>query len=599
MSQTSSVTDQTAAPVISESSSVVQRWQDDFSNTKTDEIIYDYIIVGSGSAGAVLANRLSEQDDKQILLIEAGGADTNNTIHMPAASGSCQGGNIDWQYKTTSQVYSHFNCINQQSSWPRGKVLGGCSSINYMQYVRGDPHDYDNWELEEWSFDKLLPYFKKLERADINTIPENEKYRNHDQNKGMMDVTILEESNKLNQLFIESCEKNGFHQTKDYNAEESLSGCVSMSQTSTKHGKRWSTASGYLLSGIKRKNFHLLINAHTCRVLFNEEKQTTGVIVRRDSSPEKEEFIKGKEVILSAGAIGSPQILLLSGIGPRDELEKHEIPVIVDLPGVGKNLQDHLSTILIYLSKISTLSARDLTQENLQRWASEGKGLLTSCIIESQGWYQFNKTDKTQVPDTQIHLLPATADTKLIKNSNLKPEIYEQYLDPHLADGQLGTVFCLPTLLHPKSKGEITLASRDPFIHPIINPNYLENKQDVQVLVEGCKLVKKICHTEPLKDILQSLAKEMNGNEIIDDNEDKFWESYVRKYSVTIYHPVGTCKMGKEQDEMTVVTPDTKVKGVKGLRVIDASIMPSIVSGNTNIPTIAIAERAADLIKNI
>ncbi|CAF1301312.1 unnamed protein product [Adineta steineri] len=598
MSQTSSVTDQTAAPVISESSSVAQRWEDDFSKTKTDGIIYDYIIVGSGSAGAVLANRLSEQNDKQILLIEAGGADTNDAIHMPATSGSCQGGNIDWQYKTTSQVNSHFSCINQQSNWPRGKVLGGCSSINCMLYVRGDPHDYDNWQLEEWSFNKLLPYFKKLERADINAIPENEEFRNHDQSKGMMDVTILEESNKLNQLFIESCEKNGFHQTKDYNAEESLNGCVSMSQISTKHGKRWSTASGYLLSGIKRKSFHLLINAHTCRVLFNEEKQTTGVIVRRDSSPDKEEFIKGKEVILSAGAIGSPQILLLSGIGPRDELEKHEIPVIVDLPGVGKNLQDHLTTILIYLSKISTFSARDLTQENLQRWATEGKGPLTSCNVESLGWCQLNKTDKTQVPDTQLHFLPVTVDTKFTNSLNFKPEIYEQYLNSHLSDGQQATALFLPTILHPKSKGEITLASRDPFIHPIINPNYLQNQEDVQTLVEACKLVEKISHSEPLKDVLKSLAKEMNENEII-DNEDKFWELYVRKYSVTNFHPVGTCKMGKEQDEMTVVTPDTKVKGVKGLRVIDASIMPSIVSGNTNIPTIAIAERAADLIKKI
>ncbi|CAF0758008.1 unnamed protein product [Adineta steineri] len=591
------IAEQAAAPVISENPSVVQRWERDFSQTKTDGIVYDYIVVGSGSAGAVLANRLSENNNKQVLLIEAGGADTNDIIHMPAACGNCQRGDIDWQYKTTPQVHSHFNCINQQGNWPRGKVLGGCSSINYMQYVRGDPHDYDSWELPEWSFKKMLPYFKKLERADINSIPENDKFRNHDENKGMMDVTLLEDSNEINQLFIESCEKNGFHQTKDYNAEESLNGCVTLSQVSTKHGKRWSTASGYLLSAIKRDNLHVLINAHTCRVLVDEQKQTKGVVIKRASSLDKEEVIQGKEVILSAGTVGSPQILLLSGIGPRDELEKLEIPVIVDLPGVGKNLQDHIMTVLIYTTNISTLSTRDLTAENLQRWAVEGKGRLTSCVVEAEAWHQIDGTDKNQVPDIQVHFCPLTVDANLLQNFNFKPEVYEQYIGPHLCGEHQSTMAYLPTLLHSKSKGEITLASRDPLAHPNINPKYLEDKEDVRKLIEACKLAKKVCQTEPLKNVVRSLAKEMNGNETT-ENEDQFWESYIRKYTITVYHPVGTCKMGKDDDEMTVVTSDTKVKGVKGLRVIDASIIPINVSGNTNIPTIAIAERAADLIKN-
>ncbi|CAF4112419.1 unnamed protein product, partial [Adineta steineri] len=411
------------------------------------------------------------------------------------------------------------------------------------------------------------------------------------------DVTLLDDLNKTNQLFIESCEKNGFHQTKDYNAEESLNECVGIAQMSVKHGKRWSTASGYLLSAVKRENFHILINTHTCRVLFDEQKQVTGVIVKRDSSPDKEEFIKGKEVILSAGTIGSPQILLLSGIGPCDELKKHEIPLIVDLPGVGKNLQDHIMTLLIYLTKIPTLSTRDFTPENLQQWANEGKGLLTSSIFESLAWHKLNGNDKTEVPDIQIHSCPMTVNAELFRNYNFKPEIYEQYLKSHLSDEQQSTVIYLPTLLHPKSKGEITLASRDPFVHPIINPKYLEDKDDIRKLIEACKLIEKICQTEPLKNVIQSLAKEMNGNELI-ENEDQFWELYIRKYSLTVYHPIGTCKMGKEDDEMTVVTSNTKVKGVKGLRVIDASIMPNIISGNTNIPIIAMAERAADLIKN-
>ncbi|CAF3714462.1 unnamed protein product [Rotaria sordida] len=595
-----SVAEQAAAPVVSESPAAIERWERDFSQTKTDGITYDYIIVGSGSSGAVLANRLSEQADKRVLLIEAGGVDTMDQIHMPAACGSCQLSEIDWQYKTIPQLYSHFACVNQQSNWPRGKVLGGCSSINYMQYVRGDPHDYDNWQLPQWSFQEMLKYFKKLERADPNTIPKNEHFRNHDQDKGKMDVTMVEERNPTNRLFIEACEKNGFHEAKDYNAEESLNGCVSMSQISTKGGRRWSTASGYLLQAVKRENFDLLIHAHTCRVVFDKQKQASGVIVKRTSSLDKEEFIKGKEVILSAGTVGSTQILLLSGIGPREELQKHQIPVIVDLPGVGKNLQDHMTTILLYLSKMPTLSTHDLTPENLQKWATQGKGPLTSPGGESLAWYQLNgnaDSNKTQPPDIQILFCPFTVSAELFRNFNFKPEFYEQYFKPHLTDGSQWTILCSPALLHPESKGEITLASRDPLTHPIINPNYLQNKEDVHKMVEGCKLAEKICRTEPLNSIFKSMAEEMNGDEAT-ENEDEFWESYVRKYSVTVYHPTGTCKMGKEEDLMTVVTPDTRVKGVRGLRVVDASIMPSIVSGNTNIPTVAIAERAADLIKN-
>ncbi|CAF3645215.1 unnamed protein product [Rotaria sp. Silwood1] len=364
------------------------------------------------SAGAVVANRLSEQGDKRVLLIEAGGVDTKDQIHMPAACGSCQLGEIDWQYKSIPQLYSHFGCVNQQSNWPRGKVLGGCSSINYLQYVRGDPHDYDNWQLPQWSFQEMLKYFKKLERADPNTIPRNEHFRNHDQ----------------------ACKTNGFHETKDYSAEESLNGRVSMSQISAKEGKRWSTASGYLLTSVERENFDLLIHAHTCRVAFDEQKQVSGAIVKRTNSLDKEEFIKGKEVILSAGTVGSAQILLLSGIGPREELQKHQIPVIVDLPGVGKNLQDHMMTILVYLTHIPTLSTRDLTPENLQKWSTQGKGPLTSCGGESLAWCQLNGNDKTQVPDIQMQFSPFTADAEFFRISNFKPEVYEQYLKPHLTD---------------------------------------------------------------------------------------------------------------------------------------------------------------------
>ncbi|CAF3626397.1 unnamed protein product [Rotaria socialis] len=387
---------------------VAERWERDFSQTKIDGTTYNYIIVGSGSARSVLANRLSEQGDKRALFIEVGGANSNDEIHMPCACGTCQRGDIDWQYKTIPQLYSHFGCANQQSSRPRDKVLGGCASINYMQYVRGDPHDYDSWKLPQWSFEKMLPYLKKLERADSNTIPRNNHFRNYDHDKGMMDVTMLDDANATNQMFIEACEKNGFHETKDYNAEESLNGCVSLSQVSTKEGKRWPT-----------------------------QPVTICVVVKRISSLDEEEFIGGKEVILSAGAIE----------------KKLQIPVIIDLPGVGKNLQYHLCALLFYLSSIPTLSARDLTPENLQQWATHGRGLLTSCGIESLTWCQLNEDE----------------------------------------DGSQWTVVYLPTLLHSKSKGEITLASSDPLVHPVIDPNYLAEKEDVHALIEGCKLAENIC----------------------------------------------------------------------------------------------------------
>ena len=326
-----------------------------------------------------------------------------------------------------------------------------------------------------------------------------------------------------------------------------------------------------------------------------------GVLVRRENSMNQEEFIQGKEVILSAGTVGSPHILLLSGIGPRDQLEKHQIPLIVDLPGVGKNLQDHLTTILVYLSKIRTLTGDDFTSaENLQQWSKDGTGPLASCIGEAQAWFQVKQSemrsssfddDEREVPDIQIQFCPMTFTRELGEEVNFKDEVYEEYSKQHREEYQWSVVPGV-VLLHPKSKGEIILASSNPLEHPLIDPNYFHEKEDVQKLARGCQLIDKIFQTDPLKSVTKSFARPA------DETEEQFWESFVRKYTVTVYHPTGTCRMGKEDDPMSVVTSDTRVKGVQNLRVVDASIIPKTISGNTNIPVIAVAERAADLIKN-
>lgn len=313
---------------------------------------------------------------------------------------------------------------------------------------------------------------------------------------------------------------------------------------------------------------------------------------------ENEELIRGKEIILCAGAVASPQLLLLSGIGPREDLEALHIPVVVDLPGVGKNLQDHLFTPLFFLTSIPTLSIKDLNATNLGRWAMHGRGVLTSCVVESQSWCQLNPSEDDILPHIQTHFTPITVDENLLhRNFNYHRDLYKKYFSKHLIDEGRYTTVCLPTLLHPKSRGQIKLASSNPFDHPLIDPNYLAERDDVDRLIRACQLIEKISQTDPLKDVLQSMVTQLNDDQRREDNEELFWESYVRKYSLTVYHPVGTCRMGSVDDPMTVVTPSTHVKGLRHLRVVDASIMPFIPSGNTNIPTIALAERAADLIK--
>lgn len=269
------------------------------------------------------------------------------------------------------------------------------------------------------------------------------------------------------------------------------------------------------------------------------------------------------------------------------------------MPGVGKNLQDHSMATIFYLCNIPTLSESDFTPEYSQKWQTEGRGALTSCIVESHAWLQVNENDKTQfqVPNIQIQFCPVTVGSQFSDNLNYKPEIFEQCLKPHLSDGKQRTAFIASTLLHPKSRGEITLASRDPFVHPKIDPKYLENPEDLRMLIAGCKKIDQICQTEPLKSVFKPLTDEFVKISR-EENKDQFWEDYIRNYLLTVYHPIGTCKMGKDDDRMSVVSPSTRVKGVKGLRVVDASIILACPSGNTNVPVIAIAERVADLIQN-
>jgi choline dehydrogenase len=522
--------------------------------------VYDYIIIGAGSAGCVLANRLSADPANRVLLLEAGPRDWHPFIHMPAGLAKLVGRKgINWDYDTEPEPALD----GRRLWWPRGKVLGGSSSINAMCYVRGHRFDYDEWaELGAagWHFDAVLPYFRRAEN----------QARGADAWHGVggpLDVADLRYRNPLSAVFIEAAAQAGHARNADFNgANQDGFGWYQVTQ---RDGARCSTAVAYLDPARARPNLTVVTRALAHRVLFDGAR-AIGVEYARGGRVLRAEA--AREVILSGGALNSPQLLMLSGIGPADHLRAHGIPVRVDLPGVGANLMDHLDACT--LQRATQPITYDRTND--VRIALEfylfRRGIGTSNIAEAGGFARSRLAPDAR-PDLQFHFVPAL-------------------LDDHGRNRLPGYGYTVHVCnLRPRSRGHLELASADPAAKVRIFPNYLSDPEgrDLATLVEGVRLSREI--------LAQPAFAPYRGEEIlpgVEARDDAAIAAFVRRKAETIYHPVGTCAMGTSAN--AVVDPELRVRGVEALRVVDASVMPTLIGGNTNAPTVMIAERASDLI---
>lgn len=500
---------------------------------------YDYIIIGAGSAGCVVANRLTEDPETTVLLLDAGNPDTKPEIQIPAQCVNLLGSEVDWGYFSEPEPYLN----NRKIFCSHGKVLGGSSSINFMTYIRGNPHDYDRWQElgnSGWSYQNVLPYFKKSENQQRGAC----EFHGVD---GELSVTDLIAPTAISQRFIDAAIALDYDYNPDFNAKQQEG--AGRYQFTIKDGKRHSAAAAFLLPILHRPNLTVITGALATRLLF---EGTRAVGVEYLHSGTLHQVSVNWEVILSAGTFDSPKLLMLSGIGDAAQLQAMDISVVADLPGVGQNLQDHIHATVVYQA------TQDL------HFAS------TSAIGEA-GLFLHSEGNSEVVPDLQFFFVPV------------------QKLAPGYTPSDFGftgvvSLTCLQNI------GSVWLRSPDPKDAPMFRMNYLQNEADVQKLVAGIRLMRQLFHT--------SFFDEFRGKEIApgaDVTSDEALITYIRDTSSTMWHPVGTCKMGT--DPMAVVDPELRVPGVEGLRVVDASIMPTITTGNTNAPTIAIAEKAADFIK--
>ncbi|MGY6518193.1 MAG: GMC family oxidoreductase [Lysobacteraceae bacterium] len=521
---------------------------------------YDYIVVGAGSAGCVLANRLSEDPDTSVLLLEAGPRDWHPFLHMPAGIAKLVGRKgVNWDYETAPEP----GLDGRRLWWPRGKVLGGSSSINAMCYIRGHRDDYQEWArlgATGWGWEDVLPYFI---RSEHNTRGASAWHGD----AGPLWVDDLRHTNPLSAAFIDAAGQAGLPINPDFNGPEQAG--FGWYQVTQRNGARCSSATAYLRPVRGRPNLRVLTGAQAESVVF-DGLVATGVRFRR-----KGRVLQARarrEVVLSGGAINSPQLLMLSGIGPAQELARHGIPVRLGLPGVGGNLQDHLDVCTLQRS------TRRITYDTLfdpwvaARYYVGRSGPGTSNIAEAGGFAHSGLAPDDR-PDLQFHFVPAQ-------------------LDDHGRNRLPGSGFTVHVCgLRPRSRGRLRLASASPLAKPLLEPGYLGDPDgyDLRVLLEGLKLSRQL--------LAQPAFAPYRGEELLPGaavESEAEMTAFIRRKAETIYHPVGTCRMGS--DAGAVVDPSLKVHGVTGLRVVDASVMPRLVGGNTNAPAIMIAERASDLI---
>lgn len=526
--------------------------------------MFDYVIVGGGSAGCVLANRLSADPTIKVCLLEAGPPDTHPLIHMPLGIlWMMRSKVLNWNFNTAAEPALG----GRRLFWPRGRTLGGSSSSNAMCYLRGHQVDYDAWAAlgnEGWSFDEVMPYFLRAEHNERGASA-------HHGAGGPLNVADLRSPSILSRAFIDAGEQAGLPRNDDFNGAEQQG--VGLFQVTQKDGRRCSAARGYLAPVRQRPNLTVITDAQATQVLF-EGRRAVGVAYRQGAK--QKEVRARQEVLLSAGAIQSPQLLMLSGIGDGTELSAQGIPCVHHLPGVGKNLQDHLDVTLVQASTKSV--SYGITWRNVLRSAWD----MARYLIFRDGMYTTNGAEgcafaksrpEEAAPDLQFHFTPGR-------------------LKDHGRDLRflLGDGYSLHVCnLRPKSRGEIRLASRDPLAHLDIRANYLSDPEDIEHMVRGVKLARRIL-AGPAFDRYRG-AELVPGKAVVSDDDIR---RFIRDKAETIYHPIGTCKMGR--DAQAVVDPELRVHGVFGLRVVDASIMPLLVGGNTNAPTIMIAEKAADMI---
>jgi choline dehydrogenase len=504
--------------------------------------VHDYVIVGAGAAGCVLAARLTEDPDVSVLLLEAGAKGRKLEIRIPAAFSRLYRSSVDWGYDTAPQPALD----GREIVFPRGKALGGSTAINAMMVLRGHPADQAAWGVPGWGWDDVVPAYER--------------------SRGAFPLEPPRDRSPLTDAFLDASVAAGIARSADLNgADIEGAGLVPLSQQG---GRRFSVADGYLRPAVRRPNLTVVTGCHVTRVLL-ERGAAVGVAYVADGG--EEEAQAGREVILAAGAINTPQLLLLSGIGPREELERHGIDLVHDLPGVGRNLLDHLANgILVHTRDAETLySAESLP--NLLRWLVRGRGPLTSNVAEAVA---FVRTDPDlEAPDLELLFAPVLFEEEGLKRPS--------------AHGL--TVASI--LLQPRSAGEVRLRSADPLDPPVIDPCYLSDPggDDARLLLHGIRLARRIVATEPLARFVE--AELLPGEEAQDDDA---LLAHVRQSSQTLYHPVGTCRLGL--DDGAVVDPELRVRGIGRLRVIDASVIPRLPRGHTSWPTVMVAERGADLV---
>ena len=524
---------------------------------------FDFVIVGGGSAGCVVANRLSEDPKNSVCLIEAGPKDRSPLIHIPAAVVTLiRHRTYNWRYSTTPQA----NSSNRSVYIPRGRTLGGSSSINGMIYMRGHPFDYDDWAREGnagWAFKDVLPYFKRSENNE--THGETEFHGKG----GPLNVSDLRQRNELTDVYLNATDSLQLPRREDFNAEDNEG--FGYRQLTIKNGRRHSTAAAFLKPARNRPNLTVITDGLVNRVLL-EGKRAVGIELKYGSATRR--ISANREVILSGGAVGSPMILLRSGIGPASELAKHGIAVLHELPGVGRNFHDH-SAVSITVSSPTTVSYAITLRKlpwvawNIARYLFTQRGFMAGNMIEGGG---FVKTDpRLDRTDMQFGFMPGLR----------KP-------DGSFINAGYGYTLAA-MMLRPKSRGTVTLSGSKADDRPLIDPNFFAEPDDLEVMLKGVKLARRMLDAPSFD---KYRGEEMKPGAAVQSDDQL--RQFIRDTASTVYHPVGTCKMGQHTD--AVVDAQLRVRGIDGLRVVDASIMPTVIGGNTNAPTIMIAEKASDMI---